>query len=104
MSVKLLPDQHLEFLRLKGGCTGSSESTLVKMPYCWKSHVTAHITKSTVDFLNRPLQVFTLEMNIGLHSVCRCRIKIVVSMVMEIVKMLQKHMDPVITKNIFELA
>ena len=26
-----------------GGCTGSSESTLVKMPQCWKSHVTAHI-------------------------------------------------------------
>ena len=30
--------------------------------------------------------------------------KIVVSMVMEIVKMLQKHIDPVITKNIFKLA
>ena len=28
---------------LKGGCTGSSESTLVKMSHCWKSHVTAHI-------------------------------------------------------------
>ena len=26
------------FLSLKGGCTGSSESTLVKMPHCWKSH------------------------------------------------------------------
>ena len=23
------------------GCTGSSDSTLVKMPYCWKSHVAA---------------------------------------------------------------
>ena len=43
MSVKLLTEQHLEFLSLKGGCTGSSESTLVKMPHCWKSHVTAHI-------------------------------------------------------------
>ena len=29
--------------KLIGGCTGSSESTLVKMPDCWKSHVTAHI-------------------------------------------------------------
>ena len=28
---------------LKGGCTGSSESTLVKMPHCWKSHVVAQI-------------------------------------------------------------
>ena len=30
MTVKLLTDQHLEFLSLKGDCTGSSESTLVK--------------------------------------------------------------------------
>ena len=26
MSVKLLTEHHLEFLSLKGGCTGSSES------------------------------------------------------------------------------
>ena len=37
MSVKLLTEHHLEFLSLKGGCTGASESTLVKMPHCWKS-------------------------------------------------------------------
>ena len=43
MSVKLLTEHHLEFLRLKGGCTGLSESTLVKMPHCWKSHVPAHM-------------------------------------------------------------
>ena len=43
MSVKLLAEHHFEFLRLKGGCTGSSESMLVKIPHCWKSHVTAHI-------------------------------------------------------------
>ena len=43
MSVKLLTEHHLEFLLLKGGCTGSSESTLVKIPHCWKSHVTAHL-------------------------------------------------------------
>ena len=43
MSVKLLTEHHLEFLKLKGSCTGLSESTLVKMPHCWKSHVTAHI-------------------------------------------------------------
>ena len=35
MSVKLLTEQHLEFLSLKGGCRGSSESTLVKMPHCF---------------------------------------------------------------------
>ena len=35
-----------EFLSLKGGCTGSSESTLVKMPYCLKSHVAAQLCDS----------------------------------------------------------
>ena len=43
MSVKLLTEHHLEFLSLKGGCMGSPESTLVKIPHCWKSHVTAQM-------------------------------------------------------------
>ena len=43
MGVKLLTEHHLEFLSLKGGCSGSSESTLVKMPHCWKSHVGAQM-------------------------------------------------------------
>ena len=43
MSVKLLAEHHLEFPSLKGGCTCSSESTLVKMPHCLKSHVVAQI-------------------------------------------------------------
>ena len=43
MNVKLLTEHHSEFLSLKRGCTGSSESTLVKMPHGWKSHVTAHM-------------------------------------------------------------
>ena len=42
ISVKLLTEHHLEFLGLKGVCTGSSESTLVKMPHCWKSLVADH--------------------------------------------------------------
>ena len=36
-TLRLLTEHHLEYLSLKGGCTGSSESTLVKMPRCWKS-------------------------------------------------------------------
>ena len=40
---KLLTAHHFEFQNFKGGCTGLSESTLVKMPHCWKSHVTAHL-------------------------------------------------------------
>ena len=43
MTVKLLTEHHLEFLSLKGGCRGSSESTLVKMPHCWKSRATVHL-------------------------------------------------------------
>ena len=42
MIVKLLTELHLECLSLKGGCRGSSESTGVKMPHCWKSHALAH--------------------------------------------------------------
>ena len=48
MTVKLLTEQRLEFLSLKGGCTGSPESTLVKMPHCWKSHVVGHISKAVL--------------------------------------------------------
>ena len=44
MSVKLLTEHHLEFLSLKGGCAGSSASTLFKMPYYWKSHVMADLS------------------------------------------------------------
>ena len=43
MSVTLLNEHNLEFLCFKGGRTGSSESTHVKMPHCWKSHITAQL-------------------------------------------------------------
>ena len=43
MSVKLLTEHYFEFLNIKIGCTGSSESTIVKIPHCWKSHVAAHL-------------------------------------------------------------
>ena len=38
MIVKLLTEHHLEFLSLKRDCRGSSESSHLKMPHCWKSH------------------------------------------------------------------
>ena len=47
MSVKLLTEHHLEFLSLKGDCTGPSESTLFKMPHYWKQHVAAHLYHSS---------------------------------------------------------
>ena len=59
MIVKLPTEHYLEFLSLKGGCRALSESTLVKMSNCWKSHATAHffhfsptVTKASV----RPIQ------------------------------------------------
>ena len=56
MNIKLLTEHHLEFLGLKGSFTGLSESTLVKMPHCWKSHVAAQ--------LNRKFHIF--------YSTCLC--------------------------------
>ena len=53
MTVKLPTEQHLEFLRLKGGYTGSSESTHVKMPHCWKSRVMAHICFPVLSVMGR---------------------------------------------------
>ena len=42
MFVKLLTEHHLDVLNLKGDCRGSSASTHVKIPHCWKSHALAH--------------------------------------------------------------
>ena len=42
LSVKLHTEHHLEFLSLIIGGTDLSESTFVKLPHRWKSHVTAH--------------------------------------------------------------
>ena len=46
MIVKLLTEPQSECLSLKGGCRGSSESTLVKMTHCWKSHARAHLVNA----------------------------------------------------------
>ena len=51
MIVKLLTEPHLEFISLKGGCRGSSESTLVKMPHCCKSHTMAHFVVDGVSLV-----------------------------------------------------
>ena len=48
LSVKLLTEHHLELLSLKGGFRGSSESTLVKMLHCWRSHALAQMNLSKV--------------------------------------------------------
>ena len=62
MSVKLLTEQHLEILRSKRGCTGSLESTFVKIPYCWKSHVLAHFNLVFTVWLSNSLMVSSIKM------------------------------------------
>ena len=44
MTVKLLTEQHLKFISLKGGCASLFESNYVKMPHRWISRVVAHFT------------------------------------------------------------
>ena len=56
MIVKLLTEHRLECLSLKGGGTGSSESTHVKMPYCWKSHALAHLLLTRFIKERKPLE------------------------------------------------
>ena len=50
MTVKLLTQHILEVLSLTGGCTSSSESTLVKISHCWKLHAKADIYPNTRIF------------------------------------------------------
>ena len=52
MTVELLTEHCLEFLSLTGGCTGSSECTLVKMSNCWKSCAAAQMAASTLECWN----------------------------------------------------
>ena len=81
MRVNLLPEHHLKFLSLREGCTGLFESTLVKMPHCWKSHVTAHMyvyepayTISVLTLLMPMLTIagglnFDLTLHLHLHFI-----------------------------------
>ena len=71
MSVKLLTEHHLKVLSLKGGCTGTSESTLVKMSHCWKSHVTAHTCADAESFARAGSTLTTL------FCVCVCFVVVV---------------------------
>ena len=58
MIVQLLTEHHLELLSFKAGCRGSSESTLVKMSHCWKSHALAQLLLITQYILTfcRPME------------------------------------------------
>ena len=72
MSVKLLTEQHLEFLSLKGSYTGWSKSTLVKMSNCWKSHALAHLLSVSLDnlYFNFLRYETCVEADIIIESIC----------------------------------
>ena len=61
MIVKLLTEHHLEFLSIKGGCTGSPESLHVKMPHFWKSHAVAHLLLKKLNTLFIPFLLRSLK-------------------------------------------
>ena len=63
MSVKLPTEHHLEFQSLKGGCTGSSGSTLDKMPHCWKSCVYTHIYIPAQSLIYKPALSLSYQSN-----------------------------------------
>ena len=69
MTVKLLTEQ---LYSLIGDCTGLSESTLLKISHCWKSHA--------------PLKVFIYfskkQDNLGLELQCILKVKEYLSLVL----------------------
>ena len=66
MSVKLLTEHHLGFLSL----TGSSESTLVKIPDCWKSHVTDQIVNNDNNFHTAHLETVLPRFHCLIPLIC----------------------------------
>ena len=73
MIVKLLTEHHLKFLSFRGGCRGSSESTLVKMSNCWKSHAAAQIYNLTAVFFISIIGAFgiTVTSVTGVITLCQ---------------------------------
>ena len=72
MTVKLLTEQHLEFISLKGGCTGSSGSIHVKMPHYHKSPVTAHMLAYVILEVIKYFSGLSLNMQLQLSSGVAC--------------------------------
>ena len=60
-NVMLLAEHRLEFLSLEEGCTGSSESRLVKMSFVWKSHVAAQIFSASYKLQQMGTRLLFLE-------------------------------------------
>ena len=73
MSVKLLSEHRLEIVSLKGGCTGSSESTLVKMPHCVTAKFMIYWLRANANdtlgtFISRKGKIQTSTTNLVFHA------------------------------------
>ena len=73
MTAKVLTKHHLEFLSLKGGCSGSAEPKLVKMPHCRKPHVAVQLCcTATVEscslfiLMDYPIHTDTISMELSI--------------------------------------
>ena len=76
MTVKLLTEHHLEILRLiKGDCTDSSKSKLVKVLHYWKSHVTTHIREQKYLNIAHVLQDELFTTFFRPANACTCPLK-----------------------------
>ena len=77
MIVKLLTERYLEFLSLKEGFRGSSESTLVKMSNCWKTHAAAqnfvYLYVCKVDIKGMEAVGVTDDTKQAPHKCCGCK-------------------------------
>ena len=71
MNIKLLTVQHLEFLSLKGGYTGSSESTLVKMPLECLKNSSYTDNQEMVHWICLTYLIYEHDRGIGFHHVDR---------------------------------
>ena len=71
MTVRLLTEHYLELISLKRGSTGASESTFVKMPHFWKSHVVDHFISREV--VSDRGHVFTPEVYVHGKEYPECR-------------------------------
>ena len=87
MIVKLLTEHYLELLSLKGGCRGSSESTLVKMLEisCHGSYVLVKLSPDIYIFSC----IFEKDVSVslmGIVSICNHRLFIITTCVRVCVK------------------
>ena len=72
MDFQLLTEQRLGFLCWKEGCTGSSKSTLVKIPHSWKSCVVAQMYLLEDDLFLLIENVCKVAVGTGFKSTNSC--------------------------------